>query len=436
MRPVEHTAITHYYDPLVPKLPFGNERVITSVWLLVAIDGYFQEFAPMSRHIKAPTEERSWIVPMRSRSPEEEHRAATPLELFFDLVFVVAVAQAASRLHHGIAEAHVAEAVISYMMVFFAIWWAWMNFTWFASAYDTDDVPYRLAVFVQIIGALILAAGAPQAFDEHDFTIVTLGYVVMRLALVGQWLRAARSDPARRLTAYRFAAGVTACQIGWVALLFFPAAWWGFPLMALAELLVPVWAERAEPTLWHPGHIRERYGLFTIIVLGETVLSASLAIQSAMEASHLNANLVMIIIGGLLIVFSMWWLYFDQPEHILFTSLRMSFVWGYGHLFIFSSAAAVGAGLAVTVDQALDHAEIGPVAAGMAVSIPVAIYLISLWALHWPPHSLKLSQILLFPVAALLILLVPLTGQAVLGIGLLLAGLLAIKLTHRYRAKA
>src|SRR5262245_46321601 len=121
----------------------------------------------MSQHVKSSTEQRSWIVPMRSRLPEEEHRAATPLELFFDLVFVVAVAQAASRLHHGIAEAHIAESIISYMMVFFTIWWAWMNFTWFASAYDTDDVPYRLAVFVQITGALILAAGVPRAFDEH-----------------------------------------------------------------------------------------------------------------------------------------------------------------------------------------------------------------------------------------------------------------------------
>jgi low temperature requirement protein LtrA len=258
----------------------------------------------------------------------------------------------------------------------------------------------------------------------------------MRLALVGQWLRAARADPARRSTATRFAIGVTACQIGWVALLFFPTAWWGFPAMVLAELFVPVWAEQAGPTRWHPEHIKERYGLFTIIVLGETVLSASLAIQSAIETSHLNANLVMIVIGGLLIVFSMWWLYFDQPEHTLLTSLRTAFIWGYGHLLIFSSAAAVGAGLAVAVDQALDHAEIGPVAAGEAVAIPAAIYLISLWALHWRSHPLKLSQTLLFPIAALLTLLIPLTGQAVLGIGLLLAGLLAIKLTNRYRTNA
>ena len=79
------------------------------------------------------------------RSPAESHRTATPLELFFDLWFVVAVAQAANSLHHALADGHAADGVVGYPLVFFAIWWAWMNFTWFASAYDNDDVLYRLA---------------------------------------------------------------------------------------------------------------------------------------------------------------------------------------------------------------------------------------------------------------------------------------------------
>ena len=80
---------------------------------------------------------------MVARSPHEAHRAATPLELFFDLVFVVAIAQAANGLHHAVAELHVVDGLIGYLMVFFAIWWAWMAFTWFASAYDCDDVRAR-----------------------------------------------------------------------------------------------------------------------------------------------------------------------------------------------------------------------------------------------------------------------------------------------------
>ena len=89
----------------------------------------------------------------------EVEQRVTPLELFFDLVFVGAVAQGAEGLHHAIVTGHAEAGLGGYAMVFFAIWWAWMNFTWFASAYDSDDVPYRLAVFVQIAGALIFASG-------------------------------------------------------------------------------------------------------------------------------------------------------------------------------------------------------------------------------------------------------------------------------------
>src|SRR4051812_15358962 len=97
-----------------------------------------------------------WTRPMVARSVDEDHRAPTVLELFFDLCFVVAVAQAAAGLHHAASAGHVGHGVVDYLAVFFAIWWAWMNFTWFASAYDTDDIAYRLTTFVQITGALVL----------------------------------------------------------------------------------------------------------------------------------------------------------------------------------------------------------------------------------------------------------------------------------------
>src|SRR5204862_468162 len=117
-------------------------------------------------------------------------------------------------------------------------------------------------------------------FDARDFAVVTLGYVVMRLALIAQWLRAARADASGRRTALRFAAGVSACQAGWVALLALPAGWYplGWLVMAAAELLVPIWAEAAARTAWNPRHIAERYGLFTLIVLGDSVLAATTAI--------------------------------------------------------------------------------------------------------------------------------------------------------------
>ncbi|HEX2185634.1 MAG TPA: low temperature requirement protein A, partial [Chloroflexota bacterium] len=162
---------------------------------------------------------------MRGRDPAEDGRGSTPLELLFDLVVVVAVALAAERLHHALVEGVGAAALVSFVMVFFAIWLAWMNFTWFASAYDTDDVVYRLGVLVIMTGALVLAAGVPRAFDQRDFTLAVTGYVIMRIALVTQWIRVAIDDAPRRKTARRFAIGVTAVQVGWLALLVAPQLW-------------------------------------------------------------------------------------------------------------------------------------------------------------------------------------------------------------------
>jgi low temperature requirement protein LtrA len=371
---------------------------------------------------------------MRARSRHEPHRAATPLELFFDLVFVVAIAQGTSGLHDAIGESDALEGLVGYLMVFFAIWWAWMNFTWFASAYDCDDVPYRLAVFVQISGALILAAGVPAMFEARSPNLaVVTGYVVMRLAMVVQWLRAAASDPDRRTTARRYAAGISLLQLAWVGMLWIPHLWRsGFLILVALELAVPVWAERTTPTTWHPQHIAERYGLLTLIVLGESILAATVAVQAALASGEALSPLLPIIVGGLLIAYSMWWMYFDRPVHDLLTSLRKAITWGYGHYFIFASAAAVGAGLAVSVDQATHHAKVSAAGAGAAVAVPVAIFVLCLWFLHDRPEYRQTRWF--GPIAAGLVLLTPFTSVAVPLIGAILASVVAIRLVLRREA--
>jgi len=365
---------------------------------------------------------------MRARSPQEPHRNATPLELLFDLVFVVAIAEASQGLHHEIVQNHIGDGLLGYAMVFFAIWWAWMNFTWFASAYDNDDLPYRLAVFVQIAGALILAGGVPAMFTTHQLNLATVGgYVVMRLAAVTQWLRAAKADPERRTTGRRYALGIALLQVAWVALLFAPSLVLPvFVVLVALELALPVWAERAAAITWHPHHIAERYGLLTLIVLGETILAATVAVQQAVTSGEALSSLAPIVIGGLLIVYSMWWFYFDRPVHDLLTSLRKAIVWGYGHYLVFAAAAAVGAGLTVAVDRATHHATIGAVGAGAAVAIPVATFVLCLWFLHDRPEY---GQTRYYgPVAAALVLLTPFTRHAVLLTGVILASMLALKL--------
>ena len=393
----------------------------------------------MSAHEATPLSaevQRRWLRRMEPRDPHQAHRVATPLELLFDLCFVVAVAYAAGELHHGLAEGHY-SILVNYGMVFFAIWWAWLNFAWFASAYDTDDVPYRLTVLLQIAGVLLLAAGVPPACEAHDFTFITLGYTIMRLGLVAHWLRAAQSDPTRRKTALRYAGGISVLQLAWLALLAVPHSVWikGWFVLLPAELLLPVWAEKAGGTSWHPHHIAERYGLLTLIVLGESVLSATSAVRSSVEAHSLSLPMLGLIAGGLLLLFSMWWIYFEQDAaKLLEENPGVGFLWGYGHLMIFAAAAAVGAGLGVAVDAVNGHNHLPGWAVASPVTAPVALYVLSVWVLQIRPlhHGQKLGAA--FGACALLVLLCSCTLWGVLGSGLLLA-LLVVFMTKQQAAQ-
>ena len=354
---------------------------------------------------------------MTGRDPTEAHRASTPLELLFDLCFVVAVASAASALHHDLVEGLIWHGLVNYLVIFFAIWWPWMNFTWFASAYDTDDVQYRLLTFVQIAGVLVVAAGVPDAFNEQDFTVMVLGYIVMRIALVAQWLRAAREDPTRRAVALRFASGITLIQLGWVIRLLIGWSEIGYLTflgLGMLELAVPAWAERAGPeTPWHAGHIVERYGLFTIIVLGECVLATTTAVQVAVDAGGVARPLLAVAIGGLLLVFAMWWAYFKRdPDIGHHRSLRTMLGWGYGHYFVFAAVAALGAGLQVAADTTHETTDLGTQAAAATVAVPVAVYLAALAVLHAVRGLGLLRQV----VVAIVLVLVAAAGATWIGV--------------------
>jgi low temperature requirement protein LtrA len=381
----------------------------------------------IERRIKSASA-RPWLLRMTGRDPLDAHRPSSPLELFFDLVFVVAVAQAAGQLHHAIADGEFAHGILNYLVIFFTIWWPWINFTWFASAFDTDDVPYRLLTFVQMTGVLVVAAGVPRAFATLDFSIAVIGYVIMRLGLVGQWLRLARQDPSRRAAALRFAVGITAVQALWAVRLAFdgPLSVVLFLVLMSAELLIPAWGERAgEQTPWHPEHIAERYGLFTIIVLGECVLAASTAVQVALDAGGLSVALIAVALGGLLLVFSLWWSYFKVPASIgHHLPLRWQLAWGYGHYLIFASIAALGAGLQVAVESVADPEHVPALVAALAVAIPAVVYLPAMVVLHHPRRALGHLGSVAPAVIALLLaaLAAPVAGLpiAVLAMGLVL----------------
>ncbi|MBX3100622.1 MAG: low temperature requirement protein A [Salinibacterium sp.] len=324
---------------------------------------------------------------VKARDIGEDHRVASPLELLFDLTFVVAVGSLVAQLAHAIVDGHAAEAVGPFLMVFFAIWWAWNQFTWLASAYDNDDVPYRVFTLVQMAGVLVLAAGVPAAFSAQDFGAITLGYLVMRLGLLGMLTRAAIEDPESRPNSLRYVIGISVVQVGWLSRLFLVPVEFlllAFLLLAALELLVSPWADRAGRLSWHPHHIAERYGLFAIILLGESVLAVTIAVQESL-ADGVSASLIIAAISGLVLLFTLWWLYFSEPAaEGLVKRRNRSYIWGYGHYGIYASLAAIGAGLEVVVKVVTQHSEAGDLVAGYALAIPLAVYLLLLWLLHAP----------------------------------------------------
>src|SRR6476646_9479442 len=107
---------------------------------------------------------------MDGRDPHERHRVATPLELLFDLTFATSFGLAASRLADALAAGRYPAAVLGFGFASFAICWAWINFSWFSSAYDTDDWLFRIVTMVQMVGVLVLATGLPRIFASIERT--------------------------------------------------------------------------------------------------------------------------------------------------------------------------------------------------------------------------------------------------------------------------
>lgn len=318
---------------------------------------------------------------MSGRDAKETGRVATALELLFDLVYVVAIASAASGLHHALAHHHIASGLFSYALAFFCIFWAWMNFTWFASAFDTDDVSFRLAAMVQMFGSLVFAGGVASFFESSpDLSMGFIGFVIMRLALAYQWLRAAVQAPAYRKTAISYAVGIIIMQIFWGLFLLVPQDYFTIVavLLILGELSVPVIAEKLfTPTPWHAHHISERYGLLVIIVLGEGVLGSLNSISALAKSDMISAGVVGF--GALFIVFMLWWFYFDSTSkgHLYHEgrSLKHIFFVAYEHYFIFAFMASVGASLELVADALKPDSHTSVLYAITALSISVVMSL-------------------------------------------------------------
>jgi len=373
---------------------------------------------------------------MVGRDPDEPNRASTPLELLFDLTFVVAFSQAGAQTAHLLELGHWGPAIGGFLFAVFAIWWAWINYSWLASAYDNDDIFFRVATMVEMLGVLILALGLPDLFHsldegEHvDNGVVVAGYVVMRVATIALWLRAAKHDTARRRTALTYVVFVSVTQLGWIVLIFVnlpvgPTI--GFTLLLIAlELVGPYVAEhgREGGTPWHAHHIAERYGLLVIITLGEIILGTIVAISAVIDEQDWSVEAVVVAFGGTALAFGLWWVYFTMPSGKVLTRYRpRGFVWGYLHYFIFVALAGAGAGLHVAAYEIEGVAHIGIVQALLTVVVPVGIFMVALFTIY----SLLLRQfdpfhIWLFigSVVLLVLAVVAVAAGASFGVGILI----------------
>ncbi|WP_240644064.1 low temperature requirement protein A [Antribacter gilvus] len=338
---------------------------------------------------------------MTGRDPHEPARSATPLELLFDLAFVVAFGVAGEQAAHAVVEDHVGVGLLGFVFSMFAIVWAWINFSWFASAFDTDDRFYRVTTMVQMIGVVVLALGLPDMFhsleegDRVHNEVMVAGYVVMRLALLVQWLRAARQAPEYRATCHMYARVLVLTQIGWIALAIAPVDVPTFfvagAILGGIEMTGPRLAERIpggggglRGTPWHAHHIVERYGLLAIITLGEGVIGTVASLSAVVEDSGWTVDAALVAVAGIGLTFGLWWTYYITPASTMLHRHReRSFAWGYGQMAVIASLASVGAGLHVAASYLGGESHLGAVGTVVAVAVPVLVFVVADYTLHW-----------------------------------------------------
>lgn len=292
------------------------------------------------------------IAPLRLRAHLGESAGKVSwLELFFDLIFVAAVAQVAEPLH----EHYSLSGVLRFATLFALIWWAWTGYTVFATRFNADDGIQRLLTLVQMFVVAAMAANAEDELHSRSSAGFMAAYAVLRLVLVGQYFRARHLPEARPLTT-RYIVGHGTAALIWLASAFVPAparyALWaaafvidlGTPWLALPH------SAKLPP---NPAHLPERFGLFTLILLGEAVIAVMHGMKSQEEWTLVAASSAF---SGMALLFLVWWWYFDiaaaASERFVRShhdAIRFN-IWSYAHfpLYLGLIVTAVGVQRIVT----------------------------------------------------------------------------------------
>lgn len=273
-------------------------------------------------------------------------RRVTWLELFFDLVFVAAVAQVGTRLTMDYS----LHALVPYAFLLLIIWWAWCGHALFATRFDFNDAVQRVVTFAQMIAVIFMAANAEDGLDSTSSAGFAAAYAVMRFVLVFQYLRASQLPPSRAL-ALEHATGIGVAAAVWLVSAVAPIPLrymlWALAL-AIDVATAIVGARHTETVPPDAAHLPERFGLFTLILFGESIVAVMKGIQSQPEWPPGAALAAFLGIG---VIFAFWWWYFELASAASERSVRCRSdarrfqVWNYAHLPLYLGLALTAVGI-------------------------------------------------------------------------------------------
>ncbi|MGN9838828.1 low temperature requirement protein A [Nonomuraea sp. H19] len=310
---------------------------------------------------------RQWQPP-RLRLFEDVHRRATWLELLYDLVFVVAVAELAGVLAGGTDLGR----ILTFVGLFVPVWWAWAGYVFYANRFDTDDTSHRLLALPQILAVATMAASVGD-IDQRS-GLFAVSYAVARVLLIVAYVRAGRHVPEARALAARYAAGFTVAVLIWlVSLAVDPPQRYAFWAVALLiDLATPFLARRYQGKLPPQSeHLPERFGLFVVIVLGEVIA----AVVVGLKGHDVTPGALLIALVGVAIAMGFWWLYFGHiDESVVLRTQWAGQVWVYSHLPLSVGLVAFGIGI--------EHAIVHPSGTSWSVGVPAALVLAVLGVQH------------------------------------------------------
>jgi low temperature requirement protein LtrA len=319
-----------------------------------------------------------WHEPPRLRTLEGDdgdERHATWLELFFDLVFVVAVAQLAD----GLAEDPSFRGFLVFAGLFVPVWWAWVGYTFYADRFDTDDPPHRVLMITGMFAVAVLASVVPGAFHGETARFA-LAYAGVRAVTVVLNARAWWHLPAARplLNAYipAFSASIALFLIS--AAVEPPYRYWLWAVALAIDLGTPLASqERIRKVPIHGSHIPERVGLFTIIVFGESVLAVVVGTTTVSWGLESGAAAAL----GFAVAGALWWIYFDYVDSsIVKRTITAGQIYLYAHLPLLIGLAALGAGVKLAIKATEAAGLTGEVS--WIIGGGVALFMASVAVLH------------------------------------------------------